>query len=108
MIVPSISEITTRSVESHTKIRAVHAMAPEVERENVIVLAPGLRFRAFCKIKIESISRDCDLMVKTHELVRSKPQCLGKFSSSGSLRDRSWEWNILYGPLNRGRRESRG
>ena len=47
VIVPSISEITTRSVESQTKIRAVAATAPEVESEKVIELAPGRRFRDF-------------------------------------------------------------
>jgi len=47
VIVPSISEITTRSVESQTKIRAVAATAPEVESEKVIEFAPGRRFRDF-------------------------------------------------------------
>jgi len=45
--VPSMSETTTRSVESHTKIRAVHAMTPEVDRENVMVFAPDFRLRDF-------------------------------------------------------------
>lgn len=47
VIVPSISDITTRSVESHTKIRAVAAMAPEADNENVIAFAPGLRLSDF-------------------------------------------------------------
>lgn len=49
MIVPSISDMSTRSVESHTNIRAEHAIAPVVERVNVMVLAPGFRFNDFCK-----------------------------------------------------------
>lgn len=50
VIVPSISEITTKSVDSQTKIRAVHATAPEVDSEKVIVLAPGFKLRLFCDI----------------------------------------------------------
>lgn len=43
VIVPSISDMTITSVDSHTNIRAVHAMTPVVESENVIVLAPGFK-----------------------------------------------------------------
>lgn len=43
VIVPSISEMTIWSVESHTNIRAVHAATPELESEKVIVFAPGSR-----------------------------------------------------------------
>src|ERR1700678_2782112 len=43
VMVPSISETTTRSVESQTNIRAVAATAPVADRENVIVFAPGRR-----------------------------------------------------------------
>jgi len=47
VIVPSISDTTTRSVESHTNIRAVHAGTVELDKENVMVLAPDLRLRDF-------------------------------------------------------------
>lgn len=47
VIVPSISEMTTRSVESQTNIRAVAAIAPEADKEKVIALAPGRRLRDF-------------------------------------------------------------
>lgn len=47
VIVPSISETTTKSVESHTKILAVQTIAPVIEREKVILLAPGFRFNVF-------------------------------------------------------------
>jgi hypothetical protein len=47
VIVPSISDTTTRSVESHTNIRAVQAGTVELDNEKVIVLAPGLRLRDF-------------------------------------------------------------
>ena len=47
VIVPSISETTTKSVESHTKILAVQTIAPVTEREKVILLAPGFRFNVF-------------------------------------------------------------
>jgi len=42
-----MSEMTTRSVESQTNIRAVAAIAPEADKEKVIALAPGLRLRDF-------------------------------------------------------------
>ena len=42
-----MSETTTRSVESHINIRAVHAITPVVESENVMVLAPDFRSRDF-------------------------------------------------------------
>lgn len=47
VIVPSMSDTSTRSVESQTKIRAVHAMVPEVESEKVIELGPGFRLSDF-------------------------------------------------------------
>lgn len=43
VIVPSISEMTMWSVESHTNILAVHAATPELESEKVMVFAPGSR-----------------------------------------------------------------
>lgn len=51
VIVPSISETTTWSVESQTNMRDAHPGAPVVESENVIVFAPGFRFRDFCQAK---------------------------------------------------------
>jgi hypothetical protein len=48
VIVPSMSETTTESSYSQTNIRAVHAVAPVNERENVIVFAPGFRSKDFC------------------------------------------------------------
>lgn len=51
VIVPSISETTTWSVESQTNMRAAHPGTPVVESENVIVFAPGFRFSDFCKAK---------------------------------------------------------
>lgn len=51
VIVPSISETTTWSVESQTNMRAAQPGAPVVESENVIVLAPGFRFNDFCQLK---------------------------------------------------------
>jgi hypothetical protein len=48
VIVPSISETTTRSVDSQTKIRAVVADAPVADKEKVIEFAPGLKFNDFC------------------------------------------------------------
>lgn len=47
VIVPSISEITTESVQSHTNNRAVHATAPVADKEKVMLFAPGLRSRDF-------------------------------------------------------------
>ena len=47
VIVPSISEMTTLSVCSQTKMRAVQAMTPEADNENVIEFAPDLRFNVF-------------------------------------------------------------
>ena len=47
VIVPSISDTTTKSVESHTKMRAIHAIAPEAEREKVMELAPAFRLSDF-------------------------------------------------------------
>jgi hypothetical protein len=43
-----MSETTTRFVESHKKMRAVHAMTPEVESEKVMVFAPDFRLSDFC------------------------------------------------------------
>lgn len=42
-----MSEITTRSVESQTKMRAVAATAPEADNENVIELGPGFKLSDF-------------------------------------------------------------
>lgn len=47
MIVPSMSDTSTRSVDSHTKMRAVHAMVPEVDSEKVIEFGPGFRLSDF-------------------------------------------------------------
>lgn len=47
VIVPSISDTTTKSVDCHTKMRAVHAMTPEADSENVMVLAPDFKFNDF-------------------------------------------------------------
>jgi hypothetical protein len=47
VIVPSISDMTTISFESHTKIRAVQAITPVVDNENVMVFAPGFKLSAF-------------------------------------------------------------
>lgn len=47
VMVPSMSEITTKSVESHIKILAVQATAPLMECEKVIELGPGFRLRDF-------------------------------------------------------------
>lgn len=47
VIVPSISEMSTLSVCSQTKMRAVHAMTPEADSENVIVFAPGFKSSVF-------------------------------------------------------------
>lgn len=47
VMVPSMSEMTTRSVWFHMKMRAVHAIAPVAESENVIELAPGFSSRLF-------------------------------------------------------------
>lgn len=55
MIVPSISEITTRSFESQTNIRAVAAIAPEADKEKVMAFAPGLRLRDFWTVKIDQL-----------------------------------------------------
>lgn len=44
-----MSEITTKSVESHKKMRAVHAITPVVDNENVILLAPDFKLRDFCQ-----------------------------------------------------------
>jgi hypothetical protein len=63
VIVPSMSETTTRSVESHKKMRAVHAMTPVVDNENVIVLAPVFKSRDFC----ESIIKRSKFPVGTTE-----------------------------------------
>lgn len=48
MMVPSMSEMTIESVESQTKIRAVHAAAPDAESEKVMLFDPTLRSSAFC------------------------------------------------------------
>ena len=42
-----MSEITTRSVESQTKMRAVVADTPVADKENVIEFAPGFKFNDF-------------------------------------------------------------
>lgn len=42
-----MSEMSTRSVDSHTNIRAVAAIAPEADKEKVIEFRPGLRLRDF-------------------------------------------------------------
>lgn len=47
VMVPSMSDTTTESEESQRKIRAVQAITPEAERENVIVLAPFFRLSCF-------------------------------------------------------------
>lgn len=54
-MVPSMSEMSTMSVESQTKIRAVHAITPDVERENVIVFAPAFKLSAFCGSLIQLV-----------------------------------------------------
>lgn len=53
MIVPSMSETTTWSVDSQRNIRAVHATAPDAEREKVIVFEPALRSNAFYKMLMD-------------------------------------------------------
>lgn len=67
MIVPSMSETTTRSVCSHTKILAVAATAPVAEREKVIVLGPGCRLSAFYLMVSIGIEPTIEM---THQLVR--------------------------------------
>lgn len=48
VMVPSMSDTTTKSVCSQTKIRAVHATTPVADSEKVMVFAPGLRSKDFC------------------------------------------------------------
>jgi hypothetical protein len=47
VIVPSMSEMTIKSVESQTKMRAVHATAPEADKLKVILFGPDLSSSAF-------------------------------------------------------------
>lgn len=58
VIVPSISETTTRSVDSQTKIRAVVADSPVADREKVIEFAPGFKFNDFYNWGIHSVRED--------------------------------------------------
>ena len=65
-MVPSISETTTLSVLSHTKMRAVQAMAPDAEREKVILFAPDLRFRFFYNLSvINKLYRHARINIRT-------------------------------------------
>jgi hypothetical protein len=50
VIVPSMSEMTIESVASHTKIRAVHAAAPDAESEKVMLFEPSFSSSAFYAI----------------------------------------------------------
>lgn len=54
-MVPSISETTTLSELSHTKMRAVQAITPDADSENVILFGPLLRLRFFYRIIYTSI-----------------------------------------------------
>lgn len=47
VIVPSISDTTTESVDSQRKMLAVHAVSPESERENVMEFFPGFKSNCF-------------------------------------------------------------
>jgi hypothetical protein len=51
-----MSEMTIESVDSQTKILAVHAAAPDADREKVMLLEPSFRSRAFydCQDFIET------------------------------------------------------
>ena len=62
-----MSETTTRSVCSHTKILAVAATAPVAEREKVMVLGPGCRLRAFYSMVSVGIA---PTMGEAYQLVR--------------------------------------
>lgn len=69
VIVPSMSEMTTWSVESQTNMRAAHPGTPVVESENVIVFAPGFKFSDFCQAKKnQNCGRSC--IIQTNELIR--------------------------------------
>lgn len=50
VIVPSMSETTTWSFASHRNMRAVHAMAPDADNENVIGFGPAFKSSCFCLV----------------------------------------------------------
>ena len=74
------------SVDSHTNIRAVHAMTPEVESENVMTLAPGFKLSAlWMKQNLFQASTTMSYGT-TYQLIRAQPQRLDEFRLFGRIR----------------------